>query len=71
MSFFVNETKPKDVRIFLKQEGHKVHIMGEDHNDRTWIIFTLLNDGTFRRPDCINRNIGITVDSNGRIKESK
>ena len=71
MSFFVDENKKKDIRIFVKQEMDKVHVMGEDYTGRLWVLFDLLNDGTFKRVDGIMRGSGIAVDSNGRIIETK
>ena len=71
MRFFVEKIREKDVRVFVKQKMDKVHVMAEDHTGRTWILFSLLNDGTFRRPKHIDKNLGIAVDSNGRIIESK
>ena len=71
MSFFVDEHIERDIRIFVKQERDKVYIMGEDYNGRLWVLFKLLNDGTFRRVDGIMRDVGITVDSRGRVKETK
>lgn len=70
MRFYVDDSKEEEMRIFLKEERGRVHIMGVDHTGCTWTFFTLLPNGTFRRPDGIRSTIGIQVDPNGKIKES-
>jgi hypothetical protein len=71
MRFYVDKEKEEAVRVFLRQESSIVHVMGEDHTGRVWTLFSLLPDGTFRRAGSIKSGIGIQVDRNGRIKETK
>lgn len=68
MGFFIKDVD-KRVKVYLQQRGEEVNILGEDINGRSWILFTLLKDGGFRRIRSIDKNVGVAVDDLGRIKE--
>lgn len=70
MEFFIKGVG-KPVRVYLQQRGDDVNVLGEDYNGRSWILFTLLEDGRFRRIRCIDETVGIAVDNLGRIKEKE
>ena len=71
MSFFIDEIiKEKNIRIFVKQNIDEVLVMGEDYNGKTWLLFSLHKDGTFKRIRSISNDIGVQTDDCGRIKET-
>ena len=71
MRFYIDDRKEKEMRVLLKQENNRIHIIGEDHMGYSWTLLSLLPDGTFRRPNNIKDDVGIKIDHNGRIKETK
>lgn len=72
MRFYIDDNhKKEEMRVYLQERGGIIHIMGEDHTGCVWTLFSLLPDGTFRRPGSIRSGIGTQVDRNGRIKETK
>ena len=66
----VRITEPeKTIELYLEQEDDAVCLKGTDANGLHWCILRLNNDGTFYRYISIGENVGIAVDSLGRIVE--
>ena len=66
----VTEPRPaKVVELYLEREGNTVYLKGEDSNKSSWYILKFFEDGTFARNQSVEKDIGITIDSLGRIKE--
>lgn len=67
----LTEPRPnKVVELYLEKEGDTVYLKGEDSDELSWYILKFFEDGTFARSLSIKKDIGITIDSLGRIKEA-
>jgi len=66
----LTEPRPnKVVELYLEKEGDTVYLKGEDSDELSWYILKFFEDGTFARSQSVEKDIGITIDRLGRIKE--